>query len=308
MTANLKRIIAVICAVMMIVPFIFTANAAYEAPFDNSFYSTEGEYTLHYRVFKAENEKEKILMVHGFGCSTSTWEPIAKELVDDGYTCVLVDLPGFGYSTRETEISEEGYIVREELVINLMKSIAPVNEWHVAGHSMGGGVAMNIACLAPEIKSLMLFCPCPIIEQEGMMADMMSSKLMGGMANFIFEKLTKVTPLLRMVALMAFMDFEFTMDYDLDIFSAPLQIHNTGYSNMITSAKAMGNDFDQISKLTMPVLLVQADKDLIITDAMKTQVADAFPNAQTYTVLGGGHLCIENHDEELAELIDGFIK
>ena len=120
--------------------------------------------------------------------------------------------------------------------------------------------------------------------------------------------MTKVTPLLRLVALMAFMDFDFTMDYDLDIFSAPLQIHNTGYSNMITSAKAMGNDFDQISKLTMPVLLVQADKDLIITDAMKTQVADAFPNAQTYTVTGGGHLCIENHDKELAELIDEFIK
>ena len=113
MTSRLKKLIAVICAVMMVIPFIFTATAAYEAPFDNSFYYTEGEYTLHYRIFKAENEKAKILMVHGFGCSTSTWEPVAKELVDDGYTCVLVDLPGFGYSTRETEISEEGYIVRE---------------------------------------------------------------------------------------------------------------------------------------------------------------------------------------------------
>jgi pimeloyl-ACP methyl ester carboxylesterase len=308
MTANLKRIIAVICAVMMIVPFIFTANAAYGAPFDNSFYYTEGEYTLHYRVFKAENEKEKILMVHGFGCSTSTWEPIAEELVDDGYTCVLVDLPGFGYSTRETEISEEGYIVREELVINLMKSIAPVNEWHVAGHSMGGGVAMNIACLAPEIKSLMLFCPCPIIEQEGMMADMMSSKLMGVMANFIFEKLTKITPLLRLVALMAFMDFDFTMSYDLSLFSAPLQIHNTGYSNMITSAKAMGNDFEKISKLQMPVLLVQADKDLILTSAMKTQVAEAFPDAKTYNVLGGGHQCIENRATEIAFVTNAFLR
>ena len=104
------------------------------------------------------------------------------------------------------------------------------------------------------------------------------------------------------------MDFDFTMDYDLSLFAAPLQIHNTGYSNMITSAKAMGNDFDKIAKLNMPVLLVQADKDLILTADMKNQVAEAFPDAQTYNVAGGGHLCIENHDEELAELIDGFIK
>ncbi|MEE1283914.1 MAG: alpha/beta hydrolase, partial [Acutalibacteraceae bacterium] len=79
-------------------------------------------------------------------------------------------------------------------------------------------------------------------------------------------------------------------------------------SNMITSAKAMGNNFEEISKLTMPVLLVQADKDLIINASMKSQVAQAFPDAETYTVAGGGHLCIENHDKELAELIDGFIK
>ena len=307
MKTNIKKLIAIICTIAIVVPFIFTCSAIYETPYDNSYHYEEGAYTLHYRVFKADNEKAKVMMIHGFGCSTNTWEPIAKQLVDDGFTCYLVDLPGFGYSTRETEVADKDYRVREEMVINLMKKIAPINEWHIAGHSMGGGVAMNIACLEPEIKSLMLFCPCPIIEQEGMMADMMSSKLMGVMANFIFEKLTKITPLLRLVALMAFMDFDFTMSYDLSLFSAPLQIHNTGYSNMITSAKAMGNDFEKISKLQMPVLLVQADKDLILTSAMKTQVSEAFPDAKTYNVEGGGHLCIENHAKELAELIDEFI-
>lgn len=307
MNTKLKKSISLICAVLMLIPLALTASASYEAPFENSFYYEEGAYTLHYRVFEAEDEKAKVLMIHGFGCSTSTWEPIADELAGKGYTCVLVDLPGFGYSTRETEITDEGYRAREELVINLMKSIAPIGNWHVAGHSMGGGVAMNIACLAPEIQSLMLFCPCPIASMEGAMADMMSSKIMGTMANFIFEHLTKVTPLLRVVALMAFMDFEFTMDYNLSLFSAPLQIHNTGYSNMITSAKAMPNDFEKISQLELPVLLVQADKDLVLTGAMKTQVDEAFPNAEKHTVAGGGHLCIENHDKELAELIDGFI-
>lgn len=307
MKANIKKAVSLICAVLLLCPFILTASASYEAPFDNSYYYEEGAYTLHYRVFEAENEKAKVLMIHGFGCSTSTWQPIAEELVADGYTCVLVDLPGFGYSTRETEVADEDYRIRENLVINLMKSISPIDTWHVAGHSMGGGVAMNIACLAPEIQSLMLFCPCPIASMEGAMADMMSSKVMGVMANFIFEHLTKVTPLLRLVALMAFMDVKFTMNYDLSLFSAPLQIHNTGYSNMITSAKAMPNDFEKIAKLAMPVLLVQADKDLVLTAAMKTQVDEAFPNAEKYTVSGGGHLCIENHDQELAEIIKDFI-
>ncbi len=309
MNRTATRIISLICAFLFIVPvFAFSAFAAEEKPFDNSEFYTEGKYTLHYRVFEAENEKGKMLMLHGFACSTSTWEPIADEMVENGYTCVLVDLPGFGYSTRETEVADEDVIARESLVINIMKTIAPINEWHVAGHSMGGGVAMNIACLEPTIKSLVLVCPCPITEVTGFAADMMASKPMGMMANFIFEKLTKITPLLRLVAYFAFMDWDFTMNYDLTPLSKPLQIHNTGYSNMITSVRAMPNDFEKISKLEMPVFVAQADKDLILNSTMKQQIADALPDATNYVVEGGGHMCNENRAAEISEQILTFIE
>lgn len=309
MNRTATRILSVICAFLFIIPMLsLFAFAAEEKPFDNSEFYTEGKYTIHYRILEAENEKGKMLMLHGFACSTSTWEPIAAEMVKNGYTCVLVDLPGFGYSTRETEVKDEDVIARENLVINLMKKIAPINDWHVAGHSMGGGVAMNIACLEPTIKSLVLVCPCPIAEQTGIMAAMMASKPMGIMANFIFEHLTKITPLLRLVAYFAFMDWEFTKNYDLTPLSKPLQIHNTGYSNMITSVRAMPNDFEKISKLEMPVFVAQADKDMILTAAMKQQIADAFPAATNYVVEGGGHMCNENRATEISEQIIAFIE
>lgn len=297
------RIISIVCILALSTTPVFAANNEIKTPFDNSSYYLQGHYSIHYRIFEAENEKGKILMLHGFACSTSTWEPIAEIMVSNGYTCVLVDLPGFGYSTRETEISDENAIPREELVINLMKTIAPVDEWHIAGHSMGGGVAMNIACLEPEIKSMILVCPCPIAQQNGIMAEMMASEPMGIMANFIFEYLTKLTPILRLVAYFAFMDWEFTENYDLSVITTPLQIHNTGYSNMITSVRAMPNDFEKISSLTMPVTVIQGDKDLILTSAMKQQIADAFPTANSYTVTGGGHMCNECRAEEIADFI-----
>ena len=59
MKANIKKAVSLICAVLMLCPFILTASASYEAPFDNSYYYEEGAYTLHYRVFEAENEKAK---------------------------------------------------------------------------------------------------------------------------------------------------------------------------------------------------------------------------------------------------------
>ncbi len=284
-----------------------TAFAKEEAkPFDNSEFYLEGAYTIHYRVFEAEKEKGKIMMIHGFALSTVTWEPLAAELVDAGYTCVLIDLPGFGYSTRETAVADEDVIERETLIINLMKTIAPINEWHVMGHSMGGGVSMNIAGMEPEIKSLMLVCPCPIADGSAM-GNPVFLKVMGTMANFIFEKMTKITPLLRIVAYMAFMDWDFTMNYDLDTIAGPLQIHNTGYSNMVTSVRAMPNDFEKISKFDNPVLVIQADKDLILNATMKQQVADAFPGAENYLVEGGGHMCEENRADEISSVVLEFL-
>ncbi len=305
-----KKITALILAILMLLPALSITAGAKEAenlPFENSHYYLEGSYTVHYRVFKAENEKGKIMMIHGFALSTATWEPMVEQLLPQGYTCVLVDLPGFGYSTREGEVADEKVIARENLVINLMKTMAPMSEWSVMGHSMGGGVAMNIAAMQPEIKSLMLICPCPISDMGEMMKSPVFLKIMGGMANFIFENLTKIDPLLRIVAYMAFMDWEFTKSYDLSKIAAPLQIKGTGYSNMVTSARAMPNDFEKIAALDIPTLVVQADRDLILTASMKQQVADAFPNAENYLVEGGGHMCEENRAQEISAQVLEFL-
>lgn len=304
-----KKITAVLLAIFLVLPTLFIGvNAEYtQKPFENSEYYTQGKYTLHYRVFEAENEKGKIMMIHGFALSTQTWEPMVAELLPEGYTCVLLDLPGFGYSTRESDVAEEDVIPREELVINLMKTIAPINEWSVMGHSMGGGVSMNIAAMEPTLRSLMLICPCPITDMGDMMKNPTMLRIMGAMANFIFENLTKIDPLLRMVAYMAFMDWDFTKSYDLDKIAVPLQIKNTGYSNMVTSARAMVNDFEKISKVDMPVLIVQADKDLILTADMKQTVAKAFPHATNYLVEGGGHMCEENRAEEISAQVIEFL-
>ena len=69
-------------------------------------------------------------------------------LTADGYECVAADLPDFGYSTREAPGIQ--VIEREELIISLMNELAPDEEWILAGHSMGGGVAVNIAASRPD--------------------------------------------------------------------------------------------------------------------------------------------------------------
>lgn len=72
-------------------------------PFENSKYFTYGDYKIHYRVDEAHGkEKGKMFMIHGFGCATTFYDELCDEYVRRGMRCVRVDLPDFGFSTRES--------------------------------------------------------------------------------------------------------------------------------------------------------------------------------------------------------------
>ncbi len=291
----------------LIMMFSLTSFAAdvEEKPFENSEFFTYGDYTVHYRRFFPEGEtKGRIIMLHGFVCSTYSWNNMAAEMTGRGYECLLIDLPGFGYTTREDE--NTNFVPRETLVKELAETIAPMNEWIVAGHSMGGGVAMNIAVENPDIKALLLFCPAPINEMPKAMESFMTGKFMSGIMNAITPVITKLTPLVRMALLMASMDWAFTKDYDLSGITVPMALPKTGGNLFRTSFTATVTDFDKVAELDCPILLVNATKDLILTGAMKEQTATLLNPDEMYEV-DTGHFCIENRSEELAEVTENFL-
>ncbi len=304
MKISIKILSLFLCFVMMFSLTSFAATTE-EKPFENSEFFEYGDYTVHYRRFFPEGEmKGRIIMLHGFVCSTYAWNNMAKEMQAKGYECLLIDLPGFGYTTREDE--NTNFVPRETLVKELAETIAPMNEWIVAGHSMGGGVSMNIATQNPDIKALLLFCPAPINEMPEAMKGFMTGKFMSGLMNTITPVITKLTPLVRVALLMASMDWEFTKSYDLSGITVPMALPKTGGNLFRTSFTATVTDFEKVKELEMPVLLVNATKDLILTGTMKKQIETELAPDEIYEV-DTGHFCIENRSEELADVTEAFI-
>lgn len=303
----MKRIIAIILTASLIFASlgICVSAESVQPPYDNSQFFTMGDYTLHYRVIAHSGEfKGRILMLHGFLCSTFAWRNLASQMSAAGYECVLADLPNFGYSTRES--ADMTHIDREDLVTALMESIAPCEEWIIAGHSMGGGVAINIA-EEESLRALLLYCPAPQNEFPENMKGLMTSSPMCSMMDFFFKYGTKITPLVRLIIYAATLDIPFSLAYDTKGVTAPMQLDKTGSGmcHMMFSVRA--TDLESTDKITCPVLICQAEKDLILVGDMKAQIASAFPNAQYYEVAGGGHQCIENRAGELSEVTLDFL-
>ncbi|MBQ8575725.1 MAG: alpha/beta hydrolase [Clostridia bacterium] len=300
-----KFLSIVLCIAMLFMTAIpaFAADSA-DLPYENSRFFSYGDYELHYRVVEHEGlYKGRIMFIHGFGQSSYSWENMADEMSAKGYDCYCVDLPNFGYSTRENADME--LIDRETLVEKLMLSIAPEYTWTLAGHSMGGAVAINVAQQV-DVQKLMLFCAAPVAEM-GDMGSMMSSPIMSGMLDFVFKYLTKIDILMRLIVYMATANLEFTKNYNLEGVTAPLQLDGTGEGLCMLMQTMRPTDLEGAANIDCPVLIVNAEKDMIINDSMKQQISDAFPSAEHYLVEGGGHICIEDRAEELANVAYDFL-
>lgn len=301
----MKKIISALLCVILVFTFVMPAFAADEKPFSNSQFFEMGDYTIHYRVSEHKGDfKGRIVMLHGFGQSSFSWQNMAQQMSGKGYDCYCVDLPNFGYSTRET--AETKHIDREELVEALMLSIAPANEWIVSGHSMGGGVAINIA-EDLDIKSLFLICPAPTAAMPSFAGKIVTSKPMGMMMNFVLEKLTKIDFLMKLVVFAATQNKEYTKNYDLSGVTAPLQQKGTGMGLCYMLKDVRVTELDKTDKVTCPVLIINAEKDMVLRGGMKEQVLDAFPSAELYEVAGAGHICLEDRAEEIAKVTYDFL-
>ena len=66
-------------------------------------------------------------------------------------------------------------------------------------------------------------------------------------------------------------------------------------------------DLQNVSEIKCPVLLCQAEKDIILNDTQKAEMNDAFPGAEQHTLEGAGHQMIEDRAEELCKLSIDFL-
>lgn len=88
---------------------------------------------FHYSVL-GNNEKNRIVFVHGLMAFAANWRKIASRLEDD-FQCLIYDQRGHGRSFKP----EHGYspeIFAEDL--NIITNELGWNSFHLVGHSMGG--------------------------------------------------------------------------------------------------------------------------------------------------------------------------
>jgi pimeloyl-ACP methyl ester carboxylesterase len=92
-------------------------------------------------VFDVHGEGSPLVLLHGTGSRRGVWDPVIERLSRERRT-FAIDLPGFGDSPPDGfEPNVEGYVAR----LRAWFAEQGLERPHVAGNSMGGGIALELA-------------------------------------------------------------------------------------------------------------------------------------------------------------------
>ena len=247
-----------------------------------------------------------IVLLHGSFASLHTWSAW-QEALSPYFMTISIDFPGHGLTGPDPE---KRYSIRDysQLVIRLMEKLNLEN-YHLAGNSMGGAVALQIASTRPDrVLSLNLVdaSGAPRLP-SGSLPDSIQKTNSGGGA-WIFEMARN--PILSKVFLNCTPKFLFAMNMK-QVYGDESRISEENLERYYELMLREGNrkatihrlttprdsDID-FSRLTMPTLILWGEKDTWIPVSQGFSLEKAIPGSNLIIFSGVGHLPMEEIPKE----------
>lgn len=100
-----------------------------------------------------------VVFIHGLGSNKKSWSKTIDYLKDQ-YRCLALDLPGYGESYVGNCPRSMSFF--SECIVDFASELG-IESFHLAGHSMGGHIALYTAIHSPSsLESLILMAPAGI--------------------------------------------------------------------------------------------------------------------------------------------------
>lgn len=251
-----------------------------------------GDVQLRYLKMGEDSEGSvPLLLVHGFGGDLNNWlfnhEPLSASRA-----VYALDLPGHGSSTKVTGIASLEALGK--VVVGFMDAVG-IECAHLAGHSMGGGVCLAVAKLAPnKVKSLSLIASAGLgTEINGAYIDGFVAAASRGAFKPVLETLYSNASLVNRSMIDDMLKYK------------RLEGVDSALSTLAAGLFAGGRQAEQLASAASgkPVLVIWGESDRVIPSSHAT----AIPGATVKVMRGQGHMVQLEAAGEVNKLIGEFL-
>lgn len=251
--------------------------------------------TLPGMVLELEGEGNAVILLHGLGGTSNTWQPVMPAL--GGLRVVRPDLPGAGRSPVPDGAIDVRFLA--ESVIRAATAVG-VETAHIVGHSFGTLIAQHVAMAKPLlVRSLLLFGP--IIEPGDAARERLRARASFARFEGMDAVADQVTP-----AGMASNAAETNAAAFAFVRESHMRQDREGFAKSC-EALASAHKAD-LGALKIPVLAVTGDEDAISPPSVALQMAGEISRARAEIITGCGHWSPLEKPSECRRYIGEFIQ
>jgi pimeloyl-ACP methyl ester carboxylesterase len=240
------------------------------------------------------------VLIHGIGSRWQVWEPVIPALVAERELVVL-DLPGFGASPMPPDGTPPGIPSLTGLVGGFLDELG-IERPHVAGNSMGGWLALELARNGRAASATTLSPAGFHNGPEGQFARrslLLAYRMSGRLAPRAERILAR--PRARKLALGQFVARPDRMP---PAAAAADMRALAGAAWFEPTLDALASDrFADGAQIDAPVTIAWGEHDRVLLPRQAGRAAQAIPHARTVTLTGCGHVPTYDDPDQVARVL-----
>jgi 3-oxoadipate enol-lactonase len=249
--------------------------------------------------YESHGSGEPLLLIAGFACDHTVWSLVIPALAAH-YRVVAFDNLGLGQSPGPDVRADIRLMADDAAGLIDVLGLGPV---HVAGHSMGGMVAQELALAHPElVRSLLLLSTCARSDARGKMIIESWGQLPGVIDAATFSRI-----IVPWIHTRAFFETPGAVEQLINQFLSypfpPSPQALRGQSQAISSFDIS----NRLHELRCPTLVLTGQEDLLFPLEFSEQLVQGIRGARRAVLEGTGHGLLIESPEKVAKAMLDFL-
>lgn len=259
-------------------------------------FATLDDRRVHYTDTGGTDGLPALIFVHAYTCNASLWDGMIARFAPS-YRCLALDLPGHGQSEPNDKAADMSFLAQSVIAV---LDDAGVERAHMCGLSIGGMIGQHLGLShADRIHSLVLACTTGRLSPEA--AAMWDKRLEAITTRGLWAQIHETMERWYGDGLI-----DGFGPADLD--PVARMIGSTTVAGALSCGLAVkAHDvLDRLADVSLPTLVIGADRDLSFPAEHPKALAESIPGAQMVMLKDAGHLAPVQVPDAFEAAMRGF--